>query len=69
VIQLSLSSGPIAFATHVLSFVAWGTAITRTDAEAVYPVPRTSIVLNDAELDIDPASLAGNGRRRRVSPT
>jgi uncharacterized protein YbjQ (UPF0145 family) len=68
VIQLSLSSGPIAFAPHVLSFVAWGTAITRTDAEAVYPVPRTSVLLNDAELGIDPASLAGNGRRRRVSP-
>jgi uncharacterized protein YbjQ (UPF0145 family) len=69
VIQLSLKSGPVAFATHVLSFVAWGTAITRTDAEAVYPAPRTSVLLNDAELGIDPASLAGKGRRRRVSPT
>ena len=69
VIQLSLSSGPIAFAPHVLSFVAWGTAITRTDAEALYPAPRTSVLLNDAEPDIDPASLAGNSRRRRVSPT
>jgi uncharacterized protein YbjQ (UPF0145 family) len=69
VIQLSLSSGPIAFAPHVLSFVAWGTAITRTDVEAVFPAPRTSVLLNDAEPDIDPAFLAGNGRRRRVSPT
>jgi hypothetical protein len=69
VIQLSLTSGPVAFATHVLSFVAWGTAITRTGAEAVYPVPRTSIVLNDVEPDFDPASLAGKVRRRRVSPT
>ena len=39
VIGLSLRSGPVAFATHVLSFVAWGTAITRTDTEAVYPAP------------------------------
>ena len=58
-IQLSLTSGPVAFAPHVLSFVAWGTAIARTDTEAVYSAPRTSIVLNDAEPNIDPASLAG----------
>lgn len=69
VIQLSLSSGPIVFAPHVLSFVAWGTAITRTDAEAVYPAPRTSVLLNDAELDIEPVSLAGKGQQRRGSPT
>lgn len=69
VIQLSLKSGPVAFATHVLSFVAWGTAIARTDSKAVYPAPRTAIELNDAEPDIDPASLAGRGRARRVTPT
>ena len=68
VIQLSLTTGPVAFAPHVLSFVAWGTAIARTDTEAVYPTPRTSIVLNDADADIDPASLAGKGRGRRVRP-
>jgi uncharacterized protein YbjQ (UPF0145 family) len=69
VIQLSLQSGPVTFATHVLSFVAWGTAITRTDGEAVHPTPTTSVIVNDAEPDIDPASLAGKGHQRGISPT
>jgi uncharacterized protein YbjQ (UPF0145 family) len=69
VIGLSLRSGPVAFAPHVLSFVAWGTAITQTDTEAVYPAPRTSVMLNDSQPDIDPASLAGRGPARGVTPT
>ena len=68
-IGLSLTSGPVAFATHVLSFVVWGTAVTRTDAEGAYPAPRTAVALNDAEQDIDPASLAGKVRPQRVSLT
>jgi uncharacterized protein YbjQ (UPF0145 family) len=69
VIGLSLRSGPVGFATHVLSFVAWGTAITRMNTEAIYPTPTTSVVLNDAQPDIDPGSLAGTGRARRDPTT
>ena len=57
VIQLSLTSGPVAFATHVLSFLAWGTAVIPTTTDPAYPTPRTAVTLNDAEVAIDPASL------------
>ena len=59
VIRLSLTSGPVPFATHVLSFVAWGTAVISTTTDSAYQVPRTAVVLNDADTQVDPASLVG----------
>jgi uncharacterized protein YbjQ (UPF0145 family) len=58
VVELSLTSGPVHFATHVLSFVAWGTVVAATASDAVYAIPRTAAVtLNDAETTFDPGSL------------
>ena len=59
VVQLSLTSGPVAFAKHVLSFIAWGTAVIRTTTDPAYPVPSTAVALTDAEAAVDPASLVG----------
>jgi uncharacterized protein YbjQ (UPF0145 family) len=60
VVQLSLTSGPVAFARHVLSFIAWGTAVTAATEDPSYRIPRTAVALNDAETASDPASLVGN---------
>jgi uncharacterized protein YbjQ (UPF0145 family) len=59
VVQLSLTSGPVAFATHVLSFIAWGTAVTAATEDPSYPILRTAVALNDAKTASDPASLVG----------
>lgn len=59
VIELSLTSGRVAFATHVLSFVAWGTAVTPTAADPRYPTPRTAVALNDDATAVIPGSLVG----------
>jgi uncharacterized protein YbjQ (UPF0145 family) len=64
VIQLSFMSGPVAFATHVFSFVAWGTAVTPTTKSPAYPAPRTAVALNDVETAVDPASLVGKSDER-----
>ncbi len=60
VVQLSLTSGPVAFATHVISFVAWGTAVIPTTTDPAYRAPRTAVALNDLETAVLPASLVGN---------
>ena len=67
VIQLSFTSGPVAFAPRVLSFVAWGTAVTRTNTDPIYPSPRIAVALNDAEPAVDPASLGRAGTDRELT--
>lgn len=59
VVQLSLASGPVSFATHVLSFVAWGTAVISTNQDSAYPAPRTAVTLNDKATAFAPDSLIG----------
>jgi uncharacterized protein YbjQ (UPF0145 family) len=59
VVQLSLTSGRVEFATHVISFLAWGTAVTPTATDPRYRAPRTAVALNDDATVVDPGSLAG----------
>jgi uncharacterized protein YbjQ (UPF0145 family) len=63
VVQLSLTSGRVEFATHVVSFLAWGTAVTPTATDPRYPAPRTAIALNDDATAVDPGSLVGKPDR------
>jgi uncharacterized protein YbjQ (UPF0145 family) len=63
VVQLSLTSGRVEFATHVVSFLAWGTAVTPTAKDPRYPAPRTAITLNDDATAVDPGSLVGKPDR------
>lgn len=57
IVQVSLSSGPVRFATHVLSFSAWGTVVARASPDGRHPAPRTVISMNDDSELFDPSML------------
>jgi uncharacterized protein YbjQ (UPF0145 family) len=57
VVQMSLTSGPVPFATHVQSFVAWGTVVVRKSNNGRHPSPTTAVSMNDHERAFDPSAL------------
>ena len=66
IVEISLSSGRVPFAAHVVSFLAWGTVVVPM-SDPVYPVPRVAVPLNDFGGAFDPMALVGrttiNGSR------
>lgn len=59
VVQLSFTSGPVGFAPHVLSFLAWGTAAIASTTDPTYAAPRTVVALDDQGTAVNPAALVG----------
>jgi uncharacterized protein YbjQ (UPF0145 family) len=58
VVEVSLSSGSVRFATHVLSFTAWGTVVAPTSTgEGRHPSPRMALSVNDLAQIFDPGAL------------
>jgi uncharacterized protein YbjQ (UPF0145 family) len=57
IVEISLSSGRVPFATHVISFLAWGTVVAPA-ADPKYPVPKLVVPLNDVDTVFDPTALA-----------
>ena len=57
VVEISLSSGRVPFATHVLSFLAWGTVIAPVATTSTYPFARVAVRLNDLDAAFDPNAL------------
>jgi uncharacterized protein YbjQ (UPF0145 family) len=59
VIEVSLSSGPVRFATHVQSFTAWGTVVARAaiDGQRRHPSPRMALSMNDVDQRFNPDAL------------
>jgi uncharacterized protein YbjQ (UPF0145 family) len=50
VIEVSLSSGPVRFATHVQSFAAWGTVVASASSDGQrHPSPRVAMSMNDLD--------------------
>lgn len=65
IVEISLSSGRVPFATHVISFLAWGTAVAPTTdptypvpKDPTYPVPKVVVPLRDFDTAFDPKALA-----------
>jgi uncharacterized protein YbjQ (UPF0145 family) len=57
VVQVTLASGPVPFATHVQSFIAWGTVVVRSSTTGRHPSPTTAVSMNDQEQAFDPSVL------------
>jgi uncharacterized protein YbjQ (UPF0145 family) len=57
VVEVSLSSGRVPFATHVLSFLAWGTVVAPTTTNSTFPVARVAVPLNDLDTAFEPTAL------------
>jgi uncharacterized protein YbjQ (UPF0145 family) len=58
VVQMSLESGPVSFAKHIMSFIAWGSAIVATTDHPLHVRPEVSVSLDDRTTIIDPKSLS-----------
>jgi uncharacterized protein YbjQ (UPF0145 family) len=58
IVEISLSSGRVPFATHVMSFLAWGTVVVPT-ADPAYPVPKLVVPLHDVDRAFNPTALVG----------
>lgn len=56
IVGISLSSGRVPFAPHVLSFLAWGTVVVSA-ADPAYPAPDVVVSLNDIDRSFDPTAL------------
>jgi uncharacterized protein YbjQ (UPF0145 family) len=57
VVEVSLSSGPVRFATQVQSFAAWGTVVARASADERHPSPQVAVSMNDDDELFAPAAL------------
>jgi uncharacterized protein YbjQ (UPF0145 family) len=59
-VGVTLESGPVSFATHVLSFVSWGTAIGRLGSQSTIPSLGLGVTLRDPVHTVEPANLTGD---------
>jgi uncharacterized protein YbjQ (UPF0145 family) len=58
VVEVSLSSGPVRFATHVESFTAWGTVVANTSIDGQrHPSPRLAVSMNDLDQGFKASAL------------
>jgi uncharacterized protein YbjQ (UPF0145 family) len=57
VVEVSLSSGPVRFATQVQSFAAWGTVVARASTDGQHPSPQVAVSMNDGGEVFAPAAL------------
>jgi uncharacterized protein YbjQ (UPF0145 family) len=57
IVEISLSSGRVPFATHVLSFLAWGTVVAPATPDSSLPGARVVVPLNDLATAFDPTAL------------
>lgn len=59
IIGVRVSEGPVPFASHVIGFSAWGTAVRLAADAHNYIAPRMVLPLDDPVLQFDAASLRG----------
>jgi uncharacterized protein YbjQ (UPF0145 family) len=57
VVEISLSSGRVPFASHVLSFLAWGTVVAPVETSSSVPLARVAVSLNDLDTAFEPTAL------------
>ncbi len=59
VVAVRVSEGPMEFASHAISFLAWGTAVRLSGGGHRYLQPRISLSLDDAVTMFDAAAIRG----------
>jgi hypothetical protein len=58
VVEVSSSSGPVRFATHVQSFTAWGTVVASASIGGQrHPSPRMTVSMNDLDQGFEASAL------------
>jgi uncharacterized protein YbjQ (UPF0145 family) len=61
VVEVKVTEGPVSFARHAVSFVAWGTAVTLVAKEHRFVEPQMILPLDDAVVTFEAQSLRGDG--------
>ncbi|MGH8994748.1 MAG: heavy metal-binding domain-containing protein [Acidimicrobiales bacterium] len=59
IVGVRVSEGPVPFASHVIGFSAWGTAVRLVADAHTYIQPQVVLPLDDAVVQFDAASLRG----------
>lgn len=59
VVEVSVSEGPMPFASHAVRFTAWGTAVRRSERESSLGPPQVVVTLDDPSLLFAAESLRG----------
>jgi uncharacterized protein YbjQ (UPF0145 family) len=63
VIEVSVSSGPVRFATHVQSFTAWGTVVASPSIDGQrHPSPRMAVSMDDLNRGFEVSALRTKSR-------
>ena len=60
IVGVQVSEGPVPFASHVIGFSAWGTAVRLAGDAHTYIEPQMILPLDDAVVQFDATSLRGS---------